>query len=124
MSEQDARKFAQTGHVESPVRRSRPKLQENVEKSPARKGAAGSVFINLLTNFFYFFVLAAFQFTVLLISILVHQEKVNNLCCSVLHKFVNFREARLEKIISALKRVPLFINEKLSSLELLLRKGI
>ncbi|KAL5258147.1 hypothetical protein ACHWQZ_G012936 [Mnemiopsis leidyi] len=42
ISEQDARKFAQTGHVESPVRRSRPKLQENVEKSPARKGAASS----------------------------------------------------------------------------------
>jgi hypothetical protein len=44
MSEQEARKFAQTGHVDSPVRRTRPKLQENVDKSPARKGTPSTVF--------------------------------------------------------------------------------
>lgn len=37
-SENDARKFANTGHVDSPVRPARPKLQENIVKSPARKG--------------------------------------------------------------------------------------
>lgn len=45
MSEQDARKFAQTGHVDSPVRRTRPKLQENVDKSPARKGTPTTVIL-------------------------------------------------------------------------------
>ena len=43
VSEQEARKFALTGHVDSPVRRTRPKLQENVDKSPARKGAGNLV---------------------------------------------------------------------------------
>ena len=52
ISEVEARRFAETGFVESPIRKFRPMLQENKDKSPARKGTPAPVCLQMYSTYY------------------------------------------------------------------------